>query len=315
MTDAHLVLGNIGPNTRLGGHGHLDVNAALLGISRGLAEPLTSDPIEAAQATIEIADTSMARAIRVLTVERGLDPQDFALIAFGGAGPLHAVSLARGLGISRVIVPPHAGVLSAIGMLAADVRHDFVETHVGVANDLRAGTFQEVFGTLEEKALLVMQAEGHDPGGAALDYWLEMQYAGQNHQIPVRLQDRAALIDPADMLPRLFHDAHRARYGFAFEGEIVEVVQYGLTASAQIHPFHMPLPNHNGTRGPKLPGRREVWFGRDKVSADVIARRDLAPGDKVNGPAVIESDDTTIVLPPSSLAAVDEFAILTIDLG
>lgn len=316
VTDAHVALGNIGPGTKLGGRKKLDVDAAVAGIKEHVAQPLELSLLEAAEGIIEVANVTMARAIHVLTVERGLDPKSFALIAFGGAGPLHAPALARALGVKIVIIPPYAGVLSAVGMLAADVRHDFVQTHIALAQELAAEAVTSIFDRLERKALRVMEGEGFSREHVILEHWVEMRYAGQGHQLPVRLLDDDVFSDPAAILQRLLHEAHDQRYGYAFEEETVEVVQFGLTASAVIRPFTLPRMVNSANQDVATPvGRRPVWLEQEWRSVKVFGRSTLVSEDEISGPAIIESDDTTIVVPPDSIARMDASNMLKLDLA
>jgi N-methylhydantoinase A len=315
VTDAQVVLGRIGPATRLAGLEALDRGAAFEGIAR-LAKGLGEAPSIVAGAIIEIANAAMTRAIRILTVERGLQPQAFALIAFGGAGPLHAVSLARALGIKRVVVPPHAGVLSAVGMLAAKVRHDFVQTNIIPADDLTPRQFAEIFGELEARATGVMEDEGFRPTDVMLERWVEMQYIGQAYQLPVKLDERSALADPAEALRSLFNSEHERRYGFAFDGAPAETVQYGVTASAEIHPLAMN-GDSDSADGMQLAliGEREITLDGRAEIAKVFERTGTAAWTQVRGPAVIESTDTTVVLPAGSSGQIDAHGVLLIDLA
>jgi N-methylhydantoinase A len=300
VTDAHAVLGNIGSDTLLGGRERIDSGAALRGVE-GLARQLGISPHETAAGIIEVADSAMFRAVRVLTVERGLDPAQFTLIAFGGAGPLHAVSLARSLGITRILVPPYAGVFSAVGMLDADVRHDFVESHIALLDELDQETFSHTVDALAKKGRRALAADGFAASEMVLDYWVEMQYVGQAHQLPVRF-DRRAYEDPAGVLQGAFHEAHRCRYGFAFEGEAIEIAQYGVTASAAIFPFAFPEAQGSPCGATKQ-GTRVIWFEDEPVDTPVFRGSDVEPGVELEGPCVLEFDDTTAVIPPGSLAA------------
>ena len=173
----------------------------------------------------------------MLSVERGHDPKAFVLVAFGGAGPLHAVGLARALGIRTVAIPPHAGVLSAMGTLAATIRHDVVHTRILASRELTAEGVRKGFEEIDEDAAALMGREGFARDAVMLERWVGMRYAGQAFELPVRVTDLGTLERPDTVLTEAFHDLHRRRYGFAPEAEPVEVVQFGVTATVPALPF------------------------------------------------------------------------------
>jgi N-methylhydantoinase A len=313
LTDAHVVLGNIGPNASLGGRVAIDAAAAADGLQRTIAAPLKMALAASATGILEVADAIMLRAMRLLTVQRGLDPRQFTLVAMGGAGPLHSVSLARFLGIRTVLVPPVAGVFSALGMLTAAVKHDFVRTQIAPTDKLTANGIRQQFAAIESEALKVMEQEGFGQGEIALQRWAELRYRGQGFELPVGPVDGVALDNPASVLPSAFHKVHEQRYGFAFVGEPTELVNLGVTATGVLPEFRFS-PNQNGARsiGSAKIDERSVWFGGASCIAAVFDRERLPARAEVGGPAVIESVDSTTVLPPGAVARVDDLGALTI---
>ncbi|WP_292619674.1 hydantoinase/oxoprolinase family protein [Mesorhizobium sp.] len=311
VTDANVSLGYIGPEAVLGGHARIDAQAAKDGVE-ALARKLCLSGPEGAAGILEIANTVMMRAIRVLTVERGLDPKDFVLLAFGGAGPLHAPALAKALSIDTIVVPPFAGVLSAVGMLAADVRHDFTRSQLVRTSDVTTEAITADFDSLTAEALDLMRVEGFDVGKVEMRPSVEMRYAGQAYEIsiPVDIEDISR--DPAVRLPELLAEAHRQRYGFAFNDEPAELVQIAVTASAQIHDFNLPkLPRRKESAAKRF---RKAWFDGADVSTEIIEHETLSPGRTVSGPAIIEARDATLIVPPGAVGHMNEFGVFTIRL-
>jgi N-methylhydantoinase A len=313
LTDAHVVLGNIGPNVSLGGRVAIDAAAAADGLQRSIAAPLKMGLANTAAGILEVADAIMLRAIRVLTVQRGLDPRDFTLIAMGGAGPLHSVSLSRFLGIRRVLVPPVAGVFSALGMLTTPVKHDFVRTQIAPADKLTSEGIRQQFGAIESEALKVMEREGFSQGEITLHRWAELRYRGQGFELPVGPLDQVALDNPASVLTSGFHKVHEHRYGFAFLGESIELVNLGITATGLMPEFQFsPAQNSARSIGSAKVDERSVWFGGASCVTAVFDRERLPAQAQVRGPAVIESVDSTTVLPPGAIARVDDWGALII---
>ena len=312
VTDANVALGYIGPDATLGGHAKIVGDAAKAGIL-AQARALHLTVHEAAAGILDIANAVMMRAIRVLTIERGLDPKDFTLLAFGGAGPLHAPALAKALSIKTIIVPPFAGGLSALGMLAANVRHDFVKSQLVEASQIQPDEISLRFDELRKEANSVMRLEGFDETKVAIEAWIEMRYVGQAYElsIPIRLDE--VLGNPAVRLPELLADAHRQRYGFAFDNEPSELVQIGLTATAQLQAFRLP-PGSAPAAPASAPQKRDVWFHGERVSAAVVHRETLSPGQTVSGPMIIEARDATLLVPPGARGELDELGVFTIHL-
>jgi N-methylhydantoinase A len=313
LTDAHVVLGNIGPNASLGGRVAIDAAAATDGLQRTIAAPLKMALDTTATGILEVANAIMLRAIRVLTVQRGLDPRQFTLVAMGGAGPLHSVSLARFLGIRKVLVPPVAGVFSALGMLTTAVKHDFVRTQITPTDKLTSHSIRQHFGAIESEALKVMEREGFGQGEIMLQRWAELRYRGQGFELPVGPLDCVALHNPASVLSSAFHKVHEQRYGFAFVGEPIELVNLGITATGAMPEFRFsPAQNSGRGMGSAKVDERPVCFGGTSCITAVFDRERLPPQEQVRGPAVIESVDSTIVLPPGAVARVDDWGALII---
>jgi N-methylhydantoinase A len=296
VTDAQLVLGRLRPRSFLGGRMALDVEAAQRAI-RSLGE---GELDELAAAVIAVANANMERAIRVISVERGYDPRDFTLLAFGGAGPLHCCELADALGIPRVIVPPHPGVLSAFGMVVADSSRDYVEPLLrGLTTEADSAAVEAAFARMARRGVEEFLAEG-ELAPPQLERSLDMRYAGQSYEVSVD-----ATGTHANAWSSVFHRAHEARYGHGHPDRAVEVVNARLRlriAGSAIN----PVPTSPSDAIDSKPKQREfapVWFGARRRTA-IYHRDDLTTASRFGGPAIVVQMDSTIAVPPGWRATV-----------
>ena len=289
VTDANLVLGRLAPGSGLAGGVALDAGAARAAVG-ALADELGMDELEAAEGIVRVANQEMVRALRVVTVERGVDPRGFALLPFGGAGPMHAAAIAAELGIERILCPRAGGVLSALGLCASDRRRDTTRTVMLGEAEMTA---ERIAAEVED--LIAGLGGGSD--GAEPETVYEMRYAGQAFELPV---PGTAHPDPADLAER-FAAAHEERYGHRDpDGEVV-LVHVRL---AMVSPGPQPRLAAAGA-GALEEGIREVRFGGEWVAAAVL-RGEPPAGLRANGPAVFELPEATFVLPPGWSAEVDE---------
>jgi N-methylhydantoinase A len=308
VTDANLVLGRINPDYFVGGEARLDAKLAYLAIESRIAKPLGMTVMEAAAGIIDIVNAHMARILRVVSVARGLDPRDFALIAFGGAGPLHAADLAADLGIPRVVVPEAPGVFSALGLLWADLRADFsgtVRRNIAMEN---SSQIEEALRRVEAEAQAWLEREKVPAGRRMLLRSAEMRYPLQNYEINVPLP--AGKVDAAWIRRacEAFHAAHERLYSYCDREEAVQLVNLRVAAVGRTdRPQPRPLEKGGTAAQAALKGRRKVHFqGAGKFVDCPIYERDLLrAGNRVAGPAVIEQADSTIVVPPAYYAIVD----------
>ncbi|ELY87195.1 hydantoinase/oxoprolinase family protein [Natrialba taiwanensis] len=298
VTDANVVLGYIGPDTALGGELTLDVDAARDALAQLADEAGLPDALAAARGVYRVANATMTRTIRSVTVERGHDPREFALVAFGGAGPLHAVALADSLDVDRVVVPRPGGVLSAFGLLAADESYDAVRT-VGV--DLETAE-PETIESVSDELVADVLAETSDPDAARVERTADCRYDGQSFELSVPMANG---FDAAAVAER-FHEAHERAYGYALD-ERIEVVNLRATATV---PGTDPTVRHAG-RGDARVGTRTAHFPGFGLEAEsksksepeprettVYDRDRLAPNATIAGPAILEQDESTAVVPP-----------------
>ncbi len=287
VTDANVVLGYIGPETALGGEMTLDVEAAAEALEALAEEAGLEDALEAAQGVYRVANATMTRTIRSVTVERGHDPREFALVAFGGAGPMHAAALADALEVDRVVVPRPGGVLSAFGLLAADESYDAVRT-VGVEpGSADRERLEDVYADLVADVL----ADASDRDAAVVSRAADCRYAGQSFEITVPVDGRF----DAEAVAARFHEAHEQAYGYRMD-EGIEVVNLRATATVE---GVEPVVRHEGD-GDALLGSREAYFpGAGARETTVYDRDRLEPGTTISGPAVLEQAESTTVVPPT----------------
>ncbi|WP_311173735.1 hydantoinase/oxoprolinase family protein [Halobellus ordinarius] len=292
VTDANLVLGYIGESTELGGELSLDVDAAHDALAELAAEAGLDGPVAAARGVYRVANANMARAIRSVTVERGHDPREFGLVAFGGAGPMHAGALAADLGIGTVVVPRACGVLSAYGLLAADEKHDAVRTHRVALDDAGPARIDEYYAELESAVL----DDVRNPAAATVRRQADLRYTGQSFELTVAVGET---FDPAAVADR-FHETHESTYGYRMD-DAVDLVNLRVSASV---PRKGPAVASEAS-GDSHTGTREARFeDGTRYETPVYDRPGLARGRTVGGPAVIEGTESTVVVPPAWEAAV-----------
>ncbi len=308
-TDANLVLGRLGAETRLAGRVALHPEIAAQAIDR-IAEPLGYSRAEAATGILRVMRANMAGAIRLVSVKRGHDPRDFALVAFGGAGPLYAVELARELGIPEVIVPFRPGLGSAMGVLHVEVRHDFVQSIFATNERFDVGEINDAFAQLEARARARLGRDGVAAEDVVLRREIDVRYYGQvsgGLTLPVK----AGALDDDDIrgLFRSFHERHTEDYGYSLPEDLaeLEIVNARVAAEARVTTGAAPTFGANGAGDPAPSGRRKMFDEAEGwVEAPVYERTALPVGFEIPGPAIIEQLDSTTLLVPGSSARVDE---------
>jgi N-methylhydantoinase A len=331
VTDANLVLGRINPDYFLGGSLTIDVDAAHRAIETHCARPLGIDVVTAAHGITEIANAAMTNAIQLVSVARGYDPRDFALVAFGGAGPLHANRLAQELRVATTVIPPGPGIFSAMGLLATDLTHEYSRTIRQQAATLDGAAIEAAFALLEADGRKALLAEGVAPADVTQRRFLEIRYVGQSHElsIPVGAQTGKSDLANGSLANGRLHDAlgafhreHERAYGFAAPNEPVEVVNIRATVVGRM-PRPVPRERNGGaTAEVAQKGTRRVFFGTasstgatsagDFVACPIYDRYHLAGGATFNGPAIVEELDSTTVVLPGYAATVDRFGNLLI---
>jgi N-methylhydantoinase A len=314
ITDAHLYLGRLDPASYLGGDLDIHPELAEQAIAR-LAGQLGLSQAETASGILRIANASMTAATHLISVERGWDPREFALVAGGGAGPLHAVAIAQDLGIPTVIVPRTPGVTSALGILQVDLRHDLLRSVLKQTHQIEPSELVSVFDDLEAEAREVLERE-QAGGDQRIELSLDVRYYGQTSYMNLILDevpsDRAAI----DALVERYGEAYEKEFGYRFDRDLATVefvnaraAAIGVTGDAELQ----LSARRNGRAEPRR--TRSVYFEErsDFVDTPIFDRASLGPGATIGGPAVIEQDDTTVLVPPGTKVEVDGYLNLLID--
>lgn len=315
VTDANVVLGTLNPTHLLGGRMKVRQDLARAAIER-LAEPLGLDVMATAQGILSVVTANMARAIRVISVQRGHDPRDYALAAFGGAGPLHAARLARELDIPRVLVPRNPGILCAMGLLLTDLRADFASTKLVALRAAAQGEVAAAFDALSARAAAWFEDEHIQAEARRTVRTVDMRYAGQNYELPIPVPEGEVTASTLDALAAAFDAAHRRMYGFAAEGEAVQLVTFRVEASGLVPKAAFPAqPDGPADASAAVTGRRPVWLPEAGgfVSCPVYDRDRLRPGHRIAGPAIVEQMDATTVILPGMAGRVEPYANLILE--
>jgi N-methylhydantoinase A len=313
VTDANLLLGRLNPGRSGGTQGGFRLDPALAERAMiPLAAELGLGVIETAHAIITVANRLMSASIRMVSVERGYDPREFALVVFGGAGPLHAVPLMRELGMAKVIVPYYPGLGCALGCVIADLRHDFSNFIDRPLSALTAAQLEDTFAGHTREGRELLEREGVDLAGVAVVREADMAYEGQLHNVRVRLPD--GVLD-GGAVRRAFDESYRVAYGRLLDGLGVRVVSLrtsviGLRPKIDLRDLVRPA-------GPSLPaaqrGERDVFFGGKMLRTPVYERQAIPRSASFVGPAVVESDDATVVVEPGAEATVDDLGNLLLE--
>jgi N-methylhydantoinase A len=302
-TDANLVLGRLGEQL-IGGAMTLDRAAAERAILQHVAEPLRLGLVEAADATIEVANANMADAVRLISIRRGYDPRDFCLVAFGGAGPLHGAALAEELSIPTVLVPPSPGITSALGCLLVDIRHDLSAMFLARVDAVERQALEAEFEKLEDEARERLAAEDVPEEQMSIQRLVDMRYVGQWRSLTIPVSAPAELEDAAAR----FHAEHERAYNYRRDGSPVEIYRLSLRAVGVTPKPQLKRHELNGG-APREAGSRDAQFqaAGGPVRTPVYVRSDLPAGARIDGPAVIEQLDSTTLVPPGWQAQVDEW--------
>lgn len=303
-TDANLVLGRLGTSLA-GGAKQLDKALSENAIRRVIAEPLGMGLEQAAQAIVSVANANMADAVRLVSIRRGYDPRDFALLAFGGAGALHGADVARELGIPTVIVPPNPGVTSAMGCLLVDIQHDLAQMYTGLASGADEEGIEEAFVALETEAAARLRHEGVSDENALLQRKISMRYSGQWRSLQVPIGSGPGALQRA---VQTFHEQYEREFSFRQDDAPVEVYQLHLAAVGKTpKPAFRPKELVAQAPGASASTRPVYFDGPGWVETPVYNRDELAAGTAFQGPAIIDQLDSTTVVPPNTRAEIDEW--------
>ncbi len=309
LTDANVVLGRLNPDYFLGGNLELDPEAA-----RKALRTVGEDEVQVASSMIRIANENMANAVRIVTVEEGVDPRDHALIAMGGAGPTHAAEIAEAIGMDRVIVPLHPGLTSAFGALAADVRVDEVKSVALKSPTVEPEALDALFADIQATATEHYKSQGAGDEEPDVARFIAMRYEGQNYEQEIPVGDGAITRELLDEVLEQYHGLHHEFYGYRLDAIPVELVRLMVTATA---PGGAALPSlsldvHGRTAADAPPRERtaDVHFADGFQSTPVVARTELIGAEARQGPMIVESMDTTVVVPPGWTVESDAVGVL-----
>jgi N-methylhydantoinase A len=316
ITDCNLALGLLSADNFLGGRMRLDAGRSRTAIDRHVARPLRMPTDKAAEGIVRIIDVKMQEAIKAISTMRGHDLRDFVLLAFGGAGPLHAGRIARDLGMAGVVVPLYPGVFSAIGLMMSDVKHDYVQSRLAPLADLTWDAIAAMFGRLAGEALMDLKRDGFADAGIRLERALDMRYAGQGYEVTLPCDDDALHRHGIAGLRRRFDDMHQQMFGHMAPDQPVEVVSYRLCGIGIVSapPIRKHTPT-GATLSDALREHREVWFDGKSLACPVYQRERLNVGLKLHGPAILDQFDCTTVVCPGQSARVDEWKNIIITEG
>jgi N-methylhydantoinase A len=315
VTDADVTLGWLNPEFFVGGKFHLDAAGAERAIRQHIAAPLKLETIEAANGIIRIVSSGMVEALRLVTVSRGEDPREYVLVAFGGAGPVHAALLAQELKIPRVIVPASPGVHSAMGLLVSDLKRDYIQTHFADLESVDVGEIQRRFETMETAAQQEFESQGIPPEQIVHERAIDLRYSIQKYELPVPVARSGLTPDSIAAWRRAFDETHEKHFGSRAEDQKVELVNYRLTTKVIVPKPALtgsPIQDVNSDRAIKA--RRRAYF-EGWLDTPVYDREKLLPGNRLSGPAIIEQMDSTTVVHPGQQAHIDPFGNIIIDIN
>ncbi len=313
ITDCNLVVGHLSEDNFLGGQMRLDLVRARQAVEAIVAKPLGIGAAEAAEGIVRIIEVKMEEAIKAISTMRGHDLRDFMLLAFGGAGPLHAGRMARDLGMAGWIVPLYPGVYSAIGLIMSDVKHDYIQSRMKPMSELTPDEVEQMFARLEALAAEDLRGDGFAPEQIRIERALDMRYAGQGYEIAMPCSAQALRDGWLAGLRRQFDEQHRSMFGHMAPEEAVEVVSYRVRGLGLVPPVEMPRFKPAGaTLADAKRASRPVRFDGRDLECPIYQREKLDVGLTVQGPAVLDQLDCTTVIYPGQTARVDEWKNLIV---
>jgi N-methylhydantoinase A len=316
LTDANVVLGYLNPQALAGGTLPLDADRARVAVETRVAGPLGLDVVDAAWAIHRLADASMVRALRAVSTERGRDPRNFVLFAFGGKGPVHALGIAAALGIGRVVIPPAPGLFSSLALLFSEVEHHFVQTHFQRDGEDDGARLEKVLAHLEEQGRAALDSEGYRGPRARLDRFADVRYAGQNSELTIPVAPGP--LTPARLaeLREAFAVEHEKTYGYRSDGEPVQIVGLRLVARGLSPEARVPERLRFVADASPASTSRQAYFGpQDGWRKTPVIARPMLNGGPSEGPLIIEEYDATTVIPPGWRASLDAGGNIMIELS
>ncbi|WP_436903667.1 hydantoinase/oxoprolinase family protein [Halovenus halobia] len=314
VTDANVVLGRIPPSVELGGKMELDREAAHEAVAT-VAEERNSTVEEAAQAILDIVNENMHGALRVVSVERGYDPREFGLVAFGGAGPMHANALADIMGAYPLIIPPGPGVMSAFGFLTSDIQNEFSETYLQTDQEVDGAAVHDELKTLEAEADEWLAGEGVPESDRAFEYFAECRYYRQDIQMSIPVDIENLTETGLTEIKADFEDRHDRRFGFSLDAPLeianLRVIGKGVLDGVTIEEAEPGTPDPSAAKVEET----EVYFDGEYYATPTYDRTALRPGHELAGPAIVTGDDSTVVVQPDHAATIDRYGNIEIERG
>ncbi|SHJ86087.1 hydantoinase/oxoprolinase family protein [Desulfofundulus thermosubterraneus] len=310
-TDANLLLGRLGKSL-IGGGMQLDVDAAYKAVKEKIADPLGMDPITAALAIIKVANANMCDALRLVSIRRGYDPREIALVAFGGAGPLHGAFLAQEMDIPVVIIPRYPGITSAMGCLLVNIRHDLSKNYLADLSKVDLNALETEFQLMEKEASERLDRDGVPKEKRKFTRYLDMRYVGQWRSLSITCPSPIMNLDE---IVSLFHQEHNRAYAYMHRRRGIEIYGLRLVAEGEVLKPELPKARTKGKVEDAIKEIRPVYFEATKGFTDtkVYDREKLPVGAKLQGPAIVEQFDSTTVIPPGLTATVDEYLNIIIN--
>src|SRR3989454_5133003 len=303
LTDASLVLGRLSSSFLLGGDLRLSPQLAYRAVAELVAKPLRMGVTSGAMGVLRIAVARIVEALRAATVEKGLDPREMVLVAFGGAGPMFACEVAGQLAIEKIVVPPAAGLLSSLGLLLAEPLHDSVRTVLGDAESANGKELENIFHGMEARARNLLRIEGVEEKDVSYQRFVDMRYQGQSYELSVPLRGKIIARGVVRSAIRDFHQRHQTKYGYSQPDKPVEIVNVRSYCRGKAGTI-ASVTNTLAEGG--LPKTRRVWFmDGGSIECQVLQRNSLPPGSKGKGPCVIEDYDSTLLIPPHARYVID----------
>jgi N-methylhydantoinase A len=313
VTDCNLLLGYLDQKSLLGGELDISVAAAEAAITEKLAKPLGIDARSAASAVIDVVNHAMAEALKIVSVQRGYDPREFVLAAFGGAGPLHAIALAEELQMAEVMCPPIPGAFSALGLVGTDLKRDYVRTFFATTDKADPASLAAAFDELEQQGTSMLERANVPVERRRFERSVDARYVRQSYELPVPVGAPPFTGSTLDDIAAAFHERHRQTYGHDNRSEPVQLVNVRLSAIGEIPALRISDKTADDA-GPPQKSRRSLWFREtEAIEADILDRARMPAGFTAAGPAVIESLESTILIRPGWQARMDDdgFVILT----
>lgn len=316
VTDANLVLGRINPDLMLDQDRQLKSGLALRCLEENIGLPLAITAEKAAEGIITVINAAMTRAVRVISVQRGYDPREFTLFAFGGAGPLHAAELAKELNIPQVLIPPHPGVTSAYGIANTDVRKDYERTVLQLLKNVEAEEIQKMYNDMREKAIRELIKEKSELADIYFVRKAEFRYPGQSYELTIPLPSGTLTKEDLIIIERSFHLVHEQEYSSSYHNMPVELVTIRLSAIMKLPKIinSPPVYHQDASRSITPAFERPVFFEGRFVNTAIYQREEIIPSQRIKGPAVIEQSDSTTLILPGMEAWLDKWGNLIINL-